>query len=126
MFTHTRAFGSFSVNDLPAAKRFYQDVLELNVADNAMGLLELHFDAGYHIVVYPKQYHVPATFTVLNFPVADIEDAVEKLQAKGITFEQYGGEVKTDEKGISRSAQGPAIAWFRDPAGNILSVMEQS
>jgi predicted enzyme related to lactoylglutathione lyase len=125
MFNNTNAFSSFSVNDLNAAKEFYSKILELEVIDNPMGLIELHAGGGNNIVVYPKPNHVPATFTILNFPVDNIDVAVDALIKKGITFEQYGGEIKTDEKGICRSTQGPNIAWFKDPAGNILSVLEQ-
>ena len=88
-----------------------------------MGLLTLNFEGGGKVMVYPKDSHVPATFTVLNFPVADVEKSVDELISKGITFEQYE-EFKTDEKGISRQ-WGQEIAWFKDPAGNILSVLKE-
>lgn len=124
MFKITEAFSSFSVNDLKAAKEFYSKVLELNVADNPMGLIELQIEGQNNIIVYPKPNHVPATFTVLNFPVDNIDSVVETLTKRGVSFEQYEGEIKTDEKGICRSEKGPLIAWFKDPAGNILSVLE--
>ena len=124
MFKHTKAFSSFSVNDLEKAKEFYSKTLGLDVTDNPMGLIELKI-AGNNIMVYPKPNHEPATFTVLNFPVDDVEKAVDELTAKGVAFEQYEGEIKTDEKGISRDNGGPTIAWFKDPAGNILSVLQE-
>jgi len=125
MFTNTKAFGSFSVNDLQKAKEFYGEVLGLKTVENAMGILELHIAGGIDIIIYPKPDHVPATFTILNFPVDNIEIAVDELIAKGVVFEQYGGEIATDEKGICRDSNGPNIAWFKDPAGNILSVVEE-
>ena len=89
--------------------------------------MTLHISGGHKIIVYPKPNHVPATFTILNFSVADVEDAVDKLIAMGITFEQYGEPIKTDAKGIVRGdGRGPDIAWFKDPAGNILSVLKES
>ena len=124
MFKHSKAFSSFSVNDIAKAKEFYSETLGLNVSDNPMGLIELNI-AGHTIMVYPKPNHEPATFTVLNFPVADVEKAVDELTAKGVVFEQYEGEIKTNEKGISISPAGPKIAWFKDPAGNILSVLQE-
>jgi len=125
MFTHSKAFSSFSTDNIQKAKSFYADTLGLVVKDTSMGVLELHTDGNNPIILYPKPNHVPATFTVLNFPVANIDTAVDALIKKGITFEQYGGEIQTDAKGISRDNGGPAIAWFKDPAGNILSVMQQ-
>ena len=124
MFKNTKAFSGFSVNDIQAAKTFYGTVLGLEVVDNPMGLIELKITGGNNIVVYPKPNHVPATFTILNFPVDNIDAAVDALIAKGVSFEQYEGQIKTDEKGICRSSGGPNIAWFKDPAGNILSVLE--
>lgn len=124
MFKHIKAFSGFSVNDLQKAREFYHGILGLEVVENPMGLLELQIEGGTHILVYPKPNHVPATFTILNFPVDDIEKTVEELTHRGVRFLQYEGDIKTDEKGISRSAQGPSIAWFTDPAGNILSVLE--
>jgi predicted enzyme related to lactoylglutathione lyase len=124
MFKQSKAFSSFSVNDLQKAKEFYENILGLETKDNPMGLFELHIDSSNDIMVYPKPNHEPATYTILNFPVDDIEKTVDDLIAKGIVFEQYGGEIKTDAKGICRDPRGPKIAWFKDPAGNILSVLE--
>ena len=122
MFKHTKAFSGFSVNDLEKAKHFYGEILGLEVSES-MGL-ELHIEGGNNILIYPKPNHTPATFTILNFPVTDIEKAVKELKDKGITFESYEDPIKTDEDGIFRGG-GPLIAWFTDPAGNILSVLEQ-
>ncbi len=125
MLKHSKAFSGFSVNDIPEAKNFYAAVLGLDVKDNPMGLIELHLEGGNHIIIYPKPDHVPATFTVLNFPVEDIDKAADELIGKGILFEQYDEPIKTDEKGICRGGgKGPNIAWFKDPAGNILSLIE--
>ena len=124
MLTHSKAFSGFSVNDLQKAKNFYSKTLGLKVVNNPMGLIELHLEGSVKILIYPKPDHTPATFTILNFPVADIEKAVKELKEKGITFESYEGPIKTDEDGIFRGG-GPLIAWFTDPAGNILSVLEQ-
>lgn len=125
MFKQTKAFSGFSVNDLQKAKTFYTEVLGLEVADNPMGLIELHIEGGNRIIVYPKTNHTPATFTILNFPVKNIDEAVDELNRRGVHFEIYNEEnFKTDEKGIFR-AGGPKIAWFTDPAGNILSVIEE-
>ncbi len=125
MFKQAKAFSGFSVNDLQKAKAFYGEVLGLKVTDNPMGLLELHIAGGNNILIYPKPNHVPATFTILNFPVEDVEKAVDELTRLGVRFEQYDNAIKTDAKGISRSEEGPTIAWFKDPAGNILSVLEE-
>ncbi|GEO09090.1 VOC family protein [Segetibacter aerophilus] len=125
MFKNTKAFSGFSVNDLNKARTFYGEVLGLEVIDSPMGLLELKINGGNKIIIYPKPNHIPATFTVLNFPVDDIEKAVDLLIEKGVTFEQYEGQIKTDAKGICRSPVGPQIAWFKDPAGNILSVLQE-
>jgi catechol 2,3-dioxygenase-like lactoylglutathione lyase family enzyme len=122
MFKNAKAFSGFSVNDLQKAKQFYSEILGLEVSEN-MGL-ELHIAGGNKIFVYPKPNHTPATFTILNFPVNNIEKAVEELRKKGVIFESYEGPMKTDENGIFRGG-GPKIAWFKDPAGNILSVLEQ-
>ena len=125
MFKNTKAFSGFSVYDLQMAKDFYSKILGLKVVDNPMGLVELCIEGGNNILIYPKPNHIPATFTVLNFPVDDIEKAVDELTAKGVLFEQYEGDIKTNEKGICRNPHGgPSIAWFKDPAGNILSVLE--
>lgn len=126
MFKDTKAFSGFSVNDLQKAKQFYSETLGVTVVDNPMGLIELHLAGGSHILVYPKPNHEPATYTILNFQVLNINETVDALIKKGITFEQYGGQIKTDEKGIAHgNGHGPNIAWFKDPAGNILSVIEE-
>jgi catechol 2,3-dioxygenase-like lactoylglutathione lyase family enzyme len=123
MFRNTKAFSGFSVNDLEKARQFYSEILGLEVTEN-MGL-ELHIAGGNRIFVYPKSNHIPATFTILNFPVDDVEQAVDELTARGVTFEKYEEPIKTDEKGIFREG-GPKIAWFKDPAGNILSVLQDN
>jgi catechol 2,3-dioxygenase-like lactoylglutathione lyase family enzyme len=123
MFENTKAFSSFSVDDLQKAKDFYSNTLGLDVSEQPEGL-GIHLDKGGDVFLYPKNNHEPATFTVLNFFVDNVENAVDELRGKGVKFEQYGGEIKTDEKGISRGNGGPVIAWFKDPAGNILSVVE--
>jgi len=124
MLKDNAAFSGFSVNDLAAAKQFYEQTLGVMVKQDEMGLqLELK---GTSVFIYDKDNHEPATFTVLNFIVDDIDQAVDELSGKGISFEQYDG--MTDEKGIARGLsrnQGPDIAWFKDPAGNILSVLQQ-
>ena len=124
MFKHTKAFSGFSVNDLQKAKKFYSETLGLTVVDNPMGLIELQIEGSNNIIIYPKPNHTPATFTILNFPVDNVDKAVDKLTSLGVQFEHYSGNIQTDEKGICRNPQGPAIAWFKDPAGNILSVIE--
>ena len=125
MFKHSKAFSGFSVDDLQKAKEFYSETLGLTVVDNPMGLIELQIDDATRIIVYPKPDHIPATFTILNFPVDNIDETVDKLTSLGVRFEQYDGNIRTDEKGICRSDRGPNIAWFKDPAGNILSVIEE-
>ena len=125
MLKHSKAFSGFSVDDLQKAKKFYTEILGIEVKDNPMGLIELHIEGSNRIIIYPKPNHEPATFTILNFPVDNIDNAVDELISKGIKFEQYEVELKTDAKGISRNPQGPKIAWFKDPAGNILSVIEE-
>jgi len=122
MFRETKAFSGFSVNDIPAARQFYGEVLGLD-ARESNDMLELHVAGGNAVLVYPKEDHEPATFTVLNFPVRDIEQAVDELTGKGVSFERYGPDFEQDDKGIAHNA-GPKIAWFKDPAGNVLSVME--
>jgi catechol 2,3-dioxygenase-like lactoylglutathione lyase family enzyme len=125
MFKNTHVFSSFSVDDIQKARQFYGEVLGLETS-TPMDQLELHPGGGGRIFVYGKPNHVPATFTVLNFLVDDIEKAVDELVKKGVHFEIYNeGQMKTDEKGIVRGG-GPKIAWFKDPAGNFLSVLEQS
>ena len=124
MFKDTRAYSGFSVNDVQKAKAFYGQTLGLEVSE-ADGQLELQVAGGTKILVYPKSDHTPATFTILNFPVDDIERAVNELTKAGVRFELYNeGDLTTDEKGIFRG-EGPKIAWFKDPAGNILSVLEE-
>jgi predicted enzyme related to lactoylglutathione lyase len=124
MFKHTKAFSGFSVNDMAKAKEFYGQTLGLEVTEEMMGILNLHIEgSSNNIIIYPKPNHEPATYTILNFPVADVEQAVDALSAKGINFEHYDmGQLKTDEKGIARFP-GVTQAWFKDPAGNILSVI---
>lgn len=125
MFKDTKAFSGFSVNDVQKAKDFYGQTLGLEVSESN-GLLRLHIAGGKMVVVYPKENHIPATFTILNFPVANVEQAVDDLTSRGVQFESYNeGDLVTDEKGIFRGG-GPKIAWFKDPAGNILSVLEGS
>lgn len=128
MLKDSPAFSSFSVDDLEKAQQFYTQTLGLKMEDNPMGMLELHLGTGGKVIIYPKPNHEAATYTVLNFPVAEIDKAVDELISKGVKFEQYNNEyIKTDEKGIARSddpSKGPNIAWFKDPAGNILSVLE--
>lgn len=126
MFTTSRLFSSFSTDDIQKARDFYSEIPGIEVKDSDMGPIELHFGNSVHTIIYPKQNHAPATFTVLNFTVDNIDEAVDSLIEKGITFEQYDEPIKTDEKGICRSeGKGPNIAWFKDPAGNILSVIEE-
>ncbi|MEB2780901.1 VOC family protein [Algoriphagus sp. C2-6-M1] len=125
MLQSSRAFSGFSVDNLPKAKSFYQDILGLYVTEDEMGFLSLHFSSGGNVIIYPKPNHAPATFTVLNFPVDNIDQAVDELTAKGVQFEQYSDPIQTDEKGICREGGGPLVAWFKDPAGNILSVLEE-
>ena len=116
------AFPSFSVDDLKRAKDFYSKVLGLDVAEKPEGL-ELHPAGGTRVFIYPKPNHEPASFTVLNFAVDDVEATVDRLAQRGVRFEHYGGRIKTDDKGISRGS-GPKMAWFKDPAGNIMSLLE--
>jgi catechol 2,3-dioxygenase-like lactoylglutathione lyase family enzyme len=124
MFKDKKAFSGFSVDDLQKARKFYGQTLGLDVAEEH-GLLFLNIAGRSKIVVYPKPNHTPATYTILNFPVDDIERAVDELTRRGVRFERYDQkELKTDEKGIHRGG-GPLIAWFKDPAGNILSVLEE-
>jgi predicted enzyme related to lactoylglutathione lyase len=123
MFKDTKAFSGFSVDDLGRAKEFYGATLGLEVSEENE-LLTLHIAGDRPTFVYPKPDHEPASFTILNFPVDDIEAAVDTLTERGVSFERYEGtEIETDEKGIFRG-EGPLIAWFKDPAGNVLSVLE--
>lgn len=124
MFKDSKAFSGFAVDDLAAAKAFYGDKLGLEVTDAPeTGLTQLHLGGGRTVLIYPKPDFVPATYTILNFPMADVEAAVDQLTAVGIQMERYP-EMELDGKGIWRGG-GPVIAWFKDPAGNILSVIEQ-
>jgi predicted enzyme related to lactoylglutathione lyase len=124
MLRDSKAFSGFSANNIPQAKEFYGRTLGLKISESN-GLLTLHLAGGNNVLIYPKPNHTPATFTVLNFPVDDIDQAVDELSKRGVPFEIYDlPNIKTDEKGIMRG-NGPTIAWFKDPAGNILSVIEQ-
>ena len=124
MFKDSKAFSGFSVDDIAKAKEFYGKTLGLEVSDAQMGALDLSLAGGAHVFIYPKENHQPATYTVLNFPVADVEKAVDQLTAKGVKFEHYNMPgFDQDKKGIARG-EGPPIAWFKGPAGNILSVLE--
>ena len=125
MLRESKAFSGFSVNDIQKAKEFYGRTLGLEVSE-ANGLLTLHLGGGNSVLIYPKPSHAPASFTILNFPVDDVDLAVDELSRRGVRFEKYDlPDIKTDEKGIMRG-KGPTIAWFKDPAGNILSVLEAS
>lgn len=122
MFGSTKAFSGFSVDDLDAAKKFYGETLGLQISEQPFGLT-LQIAGDRPIMVYPKSNHQPATFTILNFPVDDVDAAVDELASRGVRFERYEG-FGQDEKGIARG-EGPPIAWFTDPAGNILSVLQE-
>jgi catechol 2,3-dioxygenase-like lactoylglutathione lyase family enzyme len=122
VFTNTKAFSGFAVPDVAQAKAFYGDTLGLKTSEEN-GLLMLHIAGERAILVYPKPDHEPATYTILNFPVDDIDTAVDQLTARGVQFERYDG-MEQDEHGIHRGG-GPYIAWFKDPAGNILSVLQE-
>jgi catechol 2,3-dioxygenase-like lactoylglutathione lyase family enzyme len=122
VFENTKAFSGFSVDDLERARQFYEGTLGLSVTEEN-GMLGLHIEGGGDILVYPKPDHTPATFTILNFPVADIDQAVDDLTGRGIEMVRYEG-MNHDERGIMRDDFGPPIAWFLDPAGNVLSVLE--
>jgi predicted enzyme related to lactoylglutathione lyase len=122
MFSNTTAFNSFAVDDIDAARSFYGDTLGVTVSDGPMGVLSLDLAGGRSTMIYPKPDFTPATYTVLNFRVEDIEAAVDGLRERGVEFERYDDSFEQDDRGIARAA-GPAIAWFKDPAGNILSVL---
>jgi catechol 2,3-dioxygenase-like lactoylglutathione lyase family enzyme len=132
MLRDVKAFPGFSVDDVPRAKEFYGTTLGLEVADAALGVdgadvpagLDIHLGPGTRIGIYPKPDHTPATFTILNFVVQDIERTVDELAARGVRFEHYATP-KTDAKGIHRSPEVHPVAWFRDPAGNILSIIQE-
>jgi catechol 2,3-dioxygenase-like lactoylglutathione lyase family enzyme len=119
---HAQPFSGFAVDDIPQAERFYRETLGMAVSEEH-GLLRLHIGEGTSILVYPKPDHTPASFTILNIPVADIDAAVDALARRGVTFERYDG-IEADERGIVRGG-GPYIAWFKDPAGNVLSVLQE-
>lgn len=124
MINVNKAFSGFSVNDIPKAKEFYSGKLGMIVRDGEMGTLELIIANNSAVIIYPKPNHVPAEFTILNIPTDNIDEAVDELKEKGIEFLRYDNEtIKTDSKGVMRG-NGPNIAWFKDPAGNILSVIE--
>jgi predicted enzyme related to lactoylglutathione lyase len=126
MLKDSKAFSGFSANDIPKAKEFYAETLGLDVSESH-GILTLRLAGGNNVIVYPKPNHVPATFTVLNFPVDDVDLAVAELTKGGVQFEHYDlPGIKTDEKGIRRGGDGPTVAWFKDPAGNIFSVVEKT
>ena len=120
MLQDSKAFSGFSVDDVARAEEFYAKTLGLDVGEEH-GMLHLRTGGGNTVLVYPKDNHVPAEYTVLNFPVADIEATVRELTARGVTFEKYNDD--QDELGIYRG-QGPLIAWFKDPAGNVLSIIQ--
>jgi catechol 2,3-dioxygenase-like lactoylglutathione lyase family enzyme len=123
MFENAKAYSGFSVDDLERARQFYEGTLGLNLTEEN-GMLGLHIDGGGDILIYPKPDHTPATFTILNFPVDDLEQAVDDLTGSGIDMVRYEG-MSQDEKGIMRGDEGPPIAWFLDPAGNVLSVLQE-
>lgn len=124
MLANSQAYSGFAVPDLAEARRFYGETLGLNVSGQEDdGVLSLDLAGGQNVLVYVKPDHTPATYTILNFPVEDVEGTVDALTERGVRFEQYDG-IEQDDKGINRG-QGPLIAWFRDPAGNILSIIEQ-
>jgi catechol 2,3-dioxygenase-like lactoylglutathione lyase family enzyme len=133
MLKDAKAISGFAVDDVPRAKDFYGTTLGLEVVDASLGVegadtpagLEIHLGPGTRILVYPKPDHTPATFTILNFTVEDIERAVDELTARGVRFEHYETGPKTDAKGIHRRPEVQPVAWFRDPAGNILSMIQE-
>ena len=122
MFENTKAFSGFSVDDVSKAKQFYSETLGLKVSEE-YGMLHLHIAGEWDVLIYPKSDHIPATFTILNFPVDDIDQVVDELTERGVRFERYDNSAQ-DAKGINRGG-GPYIAWFKDPAGNILSVLQE-
>ena len=125
MLKHSKAFSGFSAGDIPKVRKFYSETLGLDLTESH-GLLTLRLAGGNNVLIYPKPNHVPATFTVLNFPVTDVDLVVDELTKRGVRFEIYDlPNLKTDKKGIMRG-NGPTIAWFKDPAGNILSVIEEA
>jgi catechol 2,3-dioxygenase-like lactoylglutathione lyase family enzyme len=123
MFDKTEAFSGFAVKDLDEARRFYGETLGMEFSEGEMGFLRLHVAGGHDILVYPKPDHPPANYTMLNFLVDDVDATVDELASRGVKFERYEG-FDQDERGVARGDEGPAIAWFEDPSGNILSVLE--
>ena len=123
MLENSNAFSGFAVDDIDKAKQFYGETLGVGVSEDG-DLLRLQLGGGTQVIVYPKPDYTPATYTILNFPVDDIDKAVDDLAANGVVFERYPG-FDQDDKGIARQLPGPAIAWFKDPAGNILSVLQE-
>jgi len=123
MLTNTPAFSGFAVDDIDEARRFYGETLGLNVSDGPMGVLSLELTGGATVMIYPKPDFKPATYTMLNFQVEDIDATVDELTSRGVEMARYDG-FEQDEKGVMRD-NGPTIAWFTDPAGNILAVIEQ-
>ena len=122
MLTDSKAFSGFAVPDVAAARQFYGETLGLRVSEEH-GMLQLHLAGGRDVIVYPKPDHTPASYTILNFPVDDVEATVDGLTERGVQFERYQG-FDQDDKGILRGG-GPLIAWFKDPAGNVLSIIAQ-
>jgi catechol 2,3-dioxygenase-like lactoylglutathione lyase family enzyme len=123
MLRSEHAYTGFAVTDIQAARDFYGRILGLQVTDTGNGLLRLHLSVAHSVLIYPKADHTPADFTILNFPVDDIDATVDELAEQGLSFQRYPG-VSTDERGIHRG-DGPAIAWFTDPSGNILSIIQE-
>lgn len=124
MIRTKEAFSGFAVNDIDSAKEFYGTTLGMDISDSEMGTAELKLGSGASVMLYPKDDHTPADYTMLNIPVDNIDEAVEELTERGVEFIIYNsGDIKTDDKGIMRG-NGPNIAWFKDPAGNIISVLE--
>ena len=124
MLKESKAFSGFSVDDVPKALTFYGQTLGLEVTEDD-GMMRLHLAGGAEVIAYPKPNHQPASFTILNFPVPSVDQAVAELTSRGVRFELYDlPDLKTDAKGICRDPRGPVSAWFKDPAGNILSVLE--
>ncbi len=124
MLENSNAFSGFAVDDIDKAKQFYGETLGVGVSEQG-DLLRLQLGGGTEVIVYPKPDYTPATYTILNFPVDDIAKAVDDLVARGVVFQRYPG-IEADERGISRLGGGPPIAWFKDPAGNILSVLQET
>jgi catechol 2,3-dioxygenase-like lactoylglutathione lyase family enzyme len=123
MFADTKAFSGFAVDDLAKAREFYGETLGLRTSEDH-DLLTLHLAGGRDTLIYPKPDFTPATYTILNFAVGDVDRAVDDLTARGVRFERYDG-IEQDEKGVARQPEGPPIAWFTDPAGNILAVLQE-